>query len=67
MESFNANRSCSFCNTVINDDRSICDECMITYNIKTSDPHNDGCAATRSQTKNISFFNITQFFSRLDP
>jgi len=43
MESFNANRSCSFCNTVINDDRSICDECMITYNIKTSDPHNDGC------------------------
>ena len=43
MESFNGDRVCSFCNTVINDDRSICDNCMITWNIKTSDLNNNGC------------------------
>ena len=43
MESFDSNRICSFCNTVIDNDESICDKCMILYNIKTSDALNDGC------------------------
>ncbi|MDQ4056171.1 MAG: hypothetical protein M3156_02010 [Thermoproteota archaeon] len=43
MESFNGNRICSFCNTAIDNDGSICDKCMIIYNIKTSDTLNDGC------------------------
>ena len=43
MESFNENRICSFCNTAIDNDGSICDKCMIIYNIKTSDALNDGC------------------------
>lgn len=43
MKSFNGNRACAFCNTAINDDGSICDQCMLIYNIKTSDALNDGC------------------------
>jgi hypothetical protein len=43
MESFDGNRACAFCNTSINDDGSICDKCMLIYNIKTSDALNDGC------------------------
>ncbi|HZC50032.1 MAG TPA: hypothetical protein VE244_13350 [Nitrososphaeraceae archaeon] len=43
MESFDGNRVCAFCNTAIDDDGSICDKCMIIYNIKTSDTLNDGC------------------------
>jgi hypothetical protein len=43
MESFDGNRVCAFCNTAIDDDRSICDKCMIIYNIKISDALNDGC------------------------
>lgn len=43
MESFDGNRVCAFCNTAIDGDGSICDKCMIVYNIKTSDALNDGC------------------------
>ena len=43
MESFDGNRVCAFCNTAIDSDGSICDKCMIVYNIKTSDALNDGC------------------------
>lgn len=43
MESFNGNRVCAFCNIAIDGDGSICDKCMIVYNIKTSDALNDGC------------------------
>jgi hypothetical protein len=43
MESFEGNRVCAFCNTAIDGDGSICDKCMIVYNIKTSDALNDGC------------------------
>jgi hypothetical protein len=43
MESFNDNRICSFCNTAIDNDGSICDKCMKIYNIKTTYALNDGC------------------------
>jgi hypothetical protein len=43
MGSFDGNRVCAFCNTAIDGDGSICDKCMIVYNIKTYDALNDGC------------------------